>query len=49
MFQTVDDERFVVDCKMNPAELVGHERTRLEPDRLMVRNGDVGGAAKLKR
>jgi hypothetical protein len=36
--QTIGGLRFVVDCKVNPTTLAGHDTTTLAPERIMVSN-----------
>ena len=46
--QTGGETRLVVDCKMNPAALVGHVNTTLAPEILMVTCGPpMGGSERL--
>lgn len=35
------ERRLVVDCNVNPAELVGHDRTTLSPTGMIVRCGGL--------
>gem|GEM_PF-2874190 len=42
VLQTTGETRFVVDCKVNPAASVGHVKTTLAPEEIMVSSG--GGA-----
>src|SRR5450759_5168644 len=39
VIQTAGETRFVVDCKVNPAALVGHVKITLAPERMMVSCG----------
>lgn len=39
VFQAADKMRFVADCKVKPVALVGHVRTTLFPERVMVNCG----------
>ena len=40
--QTAGETRFVVDCKVNPAALVGHVKITLAPEGMMVSCGGCG-------
>ena len=42
LLQTVVEIGLVVDCKVNPVALVGHVKTTLAPEEIMVSSG--GGA-----
>src|ERR1035437_1886140 len=39
VLQTADETRFVLDCKVNPAALVGHVKTTLVAERIIVSCG----------
>ena len=39
LLQTTDETRFVVDCKVNPAILVGHIKTTFVPEDFMISAG----------
>ena len=39
VLQTADETRFVLDCKVNPAALVGHVKITLAPEGIMVSCG----------
>ena len=40
MLQTAEETRFVLDCKVNPAELAGHVKITLGPERIVVSRGE---------
>src|SRR5450759_2269246 len=44
VLQTAGEARFVVDCKLNPAALVGHVKITLAPERMIV---SCGGNVRL--
>ena len=39
VFQAAGETRFMVDCKVNPAELIDHVTITLVPERMMVNCG----------
>ena len=45
--QEFGSERFVVDCKVNPAALVGHRNITFAPERVIVSCGGGGGNERL--